>query len=298
MAQQTIGVGEVANDGTGDPLRTAFIKTNDNFSDLYTARTRTVLQAELNLYISPFGDDSTGDGSVGTPWRSIQKAFDYLMSSIDMGGLHSVNINMEGGAYDGASLGMVVGCNNTQAIVVLEAPNPVTIEDASLGWCLYCSQATLELHGTGPFTFTGNLPNSVNLWADQTGLIYVISPLVFEAGTVTTNLMHLYAGSGGTIAVNSASISIIGNFEAHMMAENVAFIFKSGGSTTIYGIPTMGAFVQAQQCGVVTVGTGQEFIGGVTGKRYQAVMNGVIEAHGQVLPGSFSGVTATGGQFE
>ena len=36
MAQQIINVGEAPNDGAGDPLRTAFIKTNDNFSELYS----------------------------------------------------------------------------------------------------------------------------------------------------------------------------------------------------------------------------------------------------------------------
>ena len=35
MAQQTINVGTNPNDGTGDPLRTGFVKTNSNFSDLY-----------------------------------------------------------------------------------------------------------------------------------------------------------------------------------------------------------------------------------------------------------------------
>ena len=35
MAQQIIGIGASANDGTGDPLRTAFTKTNDNFTELY-----------------------------------------------------------------------------------------------------------------------------------------------------------------------------------------------------------------------------------------------------------------------
>lgn len=37
MAQQTINIGTVANDGTGDPLRDAFDKANDNFTELYTA---------------------------------------------------------------------------------------------------------------------------------------------------------------------------------------------------------------------------------------------------------------------
>jgi hypothetical protein len=36
MAKQTINIGTVANDGTGDPLRTAFNKTNQNFTELYS----------------------------------------------------------------------------------------------------------------------------------------------------------------------------------------------------------------------------------------------------------------------
>ena len=35
MARQTINIGTAANDGTGDPLRTAFDKINDNFVELY-----------------------------------------------------------------------------------------------------------------------------------------------------------------------------------------------------------------------------------------------------------------------
>ena len=35
MAKQTVNLGSSANDGTGDPLRTAFDKINDNFDELY-----------------------------------------------------------------------------------------------------------------------------------------------------------------------------------------------------------------------------------------------------------------------
>jgi hypothetical protein len=35
MSKQTINLGNSANDGTGDPLRTAFDKVNDNFNELY-----------------------------------------------------------------------------------------------------------------------------------------------------------------------------------------------------------------------------------------------------------------------
>lgn len=36
MAKQVINIGTTANDGTGDPIRDAFDKVNDNFTELYT----------------------------------------------------------------------------------------------------------------------------------------------------------------------------------------------------------------------------------------------------------------------
>lgn len=35
MSKQSINIGSAANDGTGDPLRTAFDKINDNFQEVY-----------------------------------------------------------------------------------------------------------------------------------------------------------------------------------------------------------------------------------------------------------------------
>ena len=40
MAIQVINVGTAPNDGLGDPIRTAYIKCNDNFAELYS-RVRT-----------------------------------------------------------------------------------------------------------------------------------------------------------------------------------------------------------------------------------------------------------------
>lgn len=35
MVQQVVNIGTAANDGNGDPLRTAFTKVNQNFTELY-----------------------------------------------------------------------------------------------------------------------------------------------------------------------------------------------------------------------------------------------------------------------
>jgi hypothetical protein len=41
MTQEIINIGAVANDGEGDPLRTAFQKINNNFTQLYSSGTFT-----------------------------------------------------------------------------------------------------------------------------------------------------------------------------------------------------------------------------------------------------------------
>ena len=66
MAQQIINTGAVANDGTGDPLRTAFTETNNNFTEIYAAgpvdsnvrianNTILTLNTNGNLVLAPNG---------------------------------------------------------------------------------------------------------------------------------------------------------------------------------------------------------------------------------------------------
>lgn len=57
MAKQTIGVGAVANDGTGDQIRNALIKVNDNTDEIYTA-----FGDGSTLYAFPTGDALQANG--------------------------------------------------------------------------------------------------------------------------------------------------------------------------------------------------------------------------------------------
>ena len=49
MAKQTISIGTAANDGTGDPLRTAFTKVNENFTEVYNTSNSAYSQANSNF---------------------------------------------------------------------------------------------------------------------------------------------------------------------------------------------------------------------------------------------------------
>ena len=61
MAKQVVNIGNSANDGAGDPLRTAFDKINDNFTELYAELGGTSLSnisITCLLYTSPSPRDS------------------------------------------------------------------------------------------------------------------------------------------------------------------------------------------------------------------------------------------------
>ena len=61
MAQQTINIGATANDGTGDQLRTAFDKVNDNFNEVYTELGGANL-SHINISGNTIStDDTNGD---------------------------------------------------------------------------------------------------------------------------------------------------------------------------------------------------------------------------------------------
>lgn len=71
MAQQLINIGTTANDGTGDPLRTAFNKINTNFTEVYSNITAavevsadTTPQLGGNLVVGGFSIVSTSNGNI------------------------------------------------------------------------------------------------------------------------------------------------------------------------------------------------------------------------------------------
>lgn len=58
MTKQTIAIGAAPNDGTGDPIRTAFTKVNENFTELYSSGISTT---ELVNGVHTLSLDSDGD---------------------------------------------------------------------------------------------------------------------------------------------------------------------------------------------------------------------------------------------
>jgi hypothetical protein len=67
MAKQVIGIGTTANDSTGDQVRVAFDKTNQNFTELYDAQladSDDLTEGSVNLYNQTHTGEVTGSTSL------------------------------------------------------------------------------------------------------------------------------------------------------------------------------------------------------------------------------------------
>jgi len=82
MARQNINVGAAPNDGTGDPLRTAMIKSNDNFIELYEGRD-AVTVANFAALPAPDGTNS------GERWWVLASTGVWLVNRHNKGAYYS-----------------------------------------------------------------------------------------------------------------------------------------------------------------------------------------------------------------
>jgi len=111
MAQIIIDTGAAANDGTGDPLRTAFTDTNTNFTEIYTAgpvasnvrianNTISTITTNGNLVLAPNGvgvvqsnvnivPNSSNIRNLGSStqrWSSLYVQYANISGSLDLAG--------------------------------------------------------------------------------------------------------------------------------------------------------------------------------------------------------------------
>jgi hypothetical protein len=92
MAKQIINIGRTANDRSGDPLRTAFEKVNDNFTELYSVIsgdntiTDTIKDTAAEMLV-----DGVHDG-ITVNYNTNSKVINLSVST------SAVSIDMDGGA--------------------------------------------------------------------------------------------------------------------------------------------------------------------------------------------------------
>ena len=88
MAQQTINIGTAANDGSGDPLRDAFDKCNDNFTELYNDVAALGAPLELADFLRSKVDETCdGSNEQVIAFSSPMPSTDFVVKIIDYQGV-------------------------------------------------------------------------------------------------------------------------------------------------------------------------------------------------------------------
>lgn len=212
------------------------------------------LTKDVTVYVSPSGDDDTGDGTSAAPYKTIQKAVDSV--PFCLGGFHA-QIDIEPGTYEErVSVDGFYGGRLTLGV----SGRAVTVRGISM-WSsgfvrLYISNITATADQTGPLLYMGAgaeaaiMENLVLVGnADTSGINMEQGSSLVTAGTAVTvdscGLTAVAATTGARIAFNRIAGS--GNTAGALRADNGAVIsyvvrtlegetlFTTTGGGKIYG---------------------------------------------------------------
>ena len=261
-----------------------------HWSPLTSTSGRTALTANTTFYVSSSGNDSTGNGTVGAPWLTIQHALSVLQDSYDLAGFQAL-IQWGGGTNTGnvAVVGPFVGqAGHTQVVI------------DGAGATFNCSSNAFYAGEAAAFTvqnitFTGNTA----LVAANLGVIAVGAGINF--GACSGN--HMYNSPGGGQFIITAAYTISGGAAAHIQLNGPgsAVLYESSGAVTLTGTPNFsGAFANVNSGAGLYFSQTPTFSGAATGVRYAVSVNGTINTQGSgatYLPGNSAGTTATGGVY-
>ena len=236
MAKQTINIGTKINSGGGDPLRTAFTKTNENFTELYTRITTAEGQLgisnkggatiEQSIIGSVIGADSTvildhttgtitgkvvGDvtGSVVADDSTV--LIDGVAGTINAGALTGALPAIDGSALTGISASSVAFSNITSKPTTLAGygiTDAATLSNmAPTGAVDFTGATTIDFN-----TVTINNLEFADISAKPTTLAgYGITDAMTAGGNVEGNLKGSVFADDSTLLVDGVAGTINGS---------------------------------------------------------------------------------------
>ena len=190
MAQEIINIGAAANDGTGDPLRTAFDKVNNNFTQLYTT-------------LSASGPDGAIQfKNTNTLYSTLYVGGTYLIAGAPGRIYYSNNGSVWSPANTGTEVGIYsLAYDGIDTIIAVGATGTILRStDGGVTWASATSGVTENLYGAvgydGNFAVVG--ANGTILTSSVGGEGYTIVPTVTIAAP---------ANAGGITATATATIA-------------------------------------------------------------------------------------------
>jgi hypothetical protein len=213
MARQTINVGATANDGTGDGIRTAYIKCNDNFKELFdtTITPIKIVNGTSNIAVANNANVTisvAGSANVVTfsGLETVISGNVTIATDLDVG--NSLTITQDVTIGDQIIINGSVGSN-----IFPDTNNSRNLGNATLR---YASVNSVLINATGNITATGNVAggNITTAGAITGAAISGTSMAVtgtagtMTLNTVTTTQRNALSAANGMIVYNSTTSKI------------------------------------------------------------------------------------------
>jgi hypothetical protein len=261
--------------------------------------TRTKVTTNMTIYVSPTGNDTTGNGlTPGTAFATLQEAISVVYASYDWNN-HLCTIQLANGTYPfavanqyqayfaGMPFGMpqfgltLQGNPTVPGNVVLSATNAnCIIVDRAL---VTVTGLTVSASGSGT---TPTTTQGLGLQAIRGGLIVATNVIAMNCGGA-----GFRADNAGQIILSGSGNAIAGTGAVGLYAAEAAQIYTPGSTLTVTGFNASNAVFVSDQGRLSMDST--TFVGSATGTRYVALNLGLITTGGggaNYLPGSVAGV--------
>jgi hypothetical protein len=268
-----------------------------------------VCAGNRDYYINPASGNDSNDGkTVGTAWKTLQYAYNFVQRNIDLAG-YNVIFHCADGTYSTGltAVGFCRGQTGNSAITFQgnNAAAANCLVSIASGVCIAAvSGAKFTVNGF-KVQVAGNY--SSGIIADGAGSALTLGPVEYGncgpqgAGNACNQLV---AGNGAHIDC-VANYAISGGASAHIIGTANGSINAIGLTIYITGNPLFNtSFANAQENGTVFLNDIlnhiNSYVGGCQGARYTVYTNGVIFTYGagpNYIPGTIGGSQSTGGQY-
>jgi hypothetical protein len=285
MTRQVINVGATANDGTGDGLRLAYTKCNDNFNELYNSSiTPTVLpNGTSNVSVAENANVTitiAGSANVVNFAGTVSEFTGNIDISTDLAVGNSVTITQDLTIGDQLIINGSFGSN-----VLPDTNNVRTLGNATLR---FASMNTVLVDATGNITTTANISgaNIITSGAHvttgnvtggnlNTGGQVVATGNITGGNVITAGLVDVTGNvTGGNLNTGGVVIATgnvtaggflfgDGGFISNVTAAANVAVTQIANGTSVVGISSSGGNVEITSGGVLTLqtdGTNVEFL--------------------------------------
>ena len=255
---------------------------------------RQILASTTNFYVSPTGNDSTGNGTSVAPWLTLQHAYNYIAQNVDIAGQQCLVNAADNTNY--APLLANIPTVGGPVIFIGDTTTPTNcVINSTSGDCFSGMGNGISLFVKGFSTISNTGSGDGGVSALSGANVTINGNMNF--GPTASLAPQIYAGLGGVMNFTTAAYSINGNANQHICAQNGGIINMGAQAVTLNGTPAYGSGFAEVDVGGIIVCPGLTFSGSATGPRYAANTNGVIQTNGggpNFFPGSSAGTTNNG----